>query len=128
MIETRPILIENNAGARSAGTLRVRRYADGERWLRALKLLGGMWLVAAATVFIPIAHFVLVPGFLLAGPVMAVLRFRVGETLEAALGACPTCGRDIEVALDPAARLPLWTYCSPSNDPIHLRAVDGPAG
>lgn len=121
--ETRPILIENDAGATRAGTLRVRVFSNRERALRALKMLGIMWGVALATVFIPIAHFVLVPGFFIAGPVAAVLRYRVVESMEAAAGECPTCGRAMTVPLDPAARLPLWTYCEPSNDPIRLRCA-----
>lgn len=119
--ETRPILIENDAGAIRHGELRVRKFSGRERWLRALGMLGALWGLAVVAVFIPIAHFVLVPGLLLAGPVLAVLRYRAGEVVEGACGECPTCGRAITVVLDPAARLPLWTYCPPSNDPICLR-------
>ena len=119
--ETRSILIENDAGKTSPGTLRVMLLGKKDRWVRALKMLGIMWVLAVVTVFIPIAHFVLVPGFLLAGPVTAVMRFRVAEMTETAQGACPTCGQEMTVAMDPAARLPLWTYCTASNDPIRLR-------
>ncbi|MCC6302108.1 MAG: hypothetical protein IT489_04830 [Gammaproteobacteria bacterium] len=121
MAEERPILIENDAGAARPGILRVCLYSRKERWARALKMLGLMWLLAVVTVFIPIAHFVLVPGFLIAGPVTAVMRFQVSESVESASGECPTCGEAMTVALDPAARLPLWTYCTPANDPIRLR-------
>jgi hypothetical protein len=89
--------------------------------MRALKMLGLMWVLAVVTIFIPIAHFVLVPGFLLAGPVTAVMRFRVAEMTETVQGECPTCNQAMTVAMDPAARLPLWTYCPASNDPIRLR-------
>jgi hypothetical protein len=119
--ETRTILIENDAGESRAGTLHVQVFSDRERWLRALRMLGIMWGLAVLTVFIPIAHFVLVPGFLIAGPVMAVLRYRAGESVEGATGECPTCGQPVTVPLDPATRLPVWTYCPPSNDPICLR-------
>ena len=121
MAEERPILIENDAGVTRAGTLRVVQFSRRERWIRALKMLGLMWLLAAVTLFIPIAHFVLVPGFLIAGPVTAVMRFRTGESMESASGECPTCGKAMTVPLHPAARLPLWTYCAPTNDPIRLR-------
>jgi hypothetical protein len=119
--ETRSILIENDTGKTSPGILRVLLLSKKDRWMRALKMLGIMWALAVATVFIPIAHFVLVPGFLLAGPVTAVMRYRVTEMAEAAQGECPTCSQTVTVALDPTARLPLWTYCSASNDPIRLR-------
>lgn len=120
-IETRPILIENDAGASRPGALRVRLFTRRERWLRALSILGIMWGVALVTVFIPIAHFVLVPGFLVAGPVAAVLRYRAHENTEEATGECPTCGHPMVVPLDPATRLPLWTYCTAANDPVRLR-------
>jgi hypothetical protein len=119
--ETRPILIENDAGASRTGVLRVRKFSERERWWRALAMLGFMWGLAVATAFIPLAHFVLVPAFLIAGPVTAVLRYRAGEHVEVATGECPTCGRVTTVPLDPAARLPVWTYCTASNDPIRLR-------
>jgi hypothetical protein len=119
--ETRPILIENDAGVSRAGTLQLQVFSERERGLRALKILGILWGLAVVTVFIPVAHFVLVPGFLIAGPVMAVQRYRTGESVEGATGVCPTCGQPVTVPLDPAARLPLWTYCPPSNDPIRLR-------
>ncbi len=121
MAEVRPILIENDAGVARAGSLQVRMFSNRERWLRALKMLALMWLLAVVTLFIPIAHFVLVPGFLLAGPVTAVMRYRVSENVESATGECPVCGEIMTVVLDPAAHLPLWTYCTPRNDPIRLR-------
>lgn len=122
--ETRPILIGNNAGKVRAGTLHFLRFSDKERALRALRILGIMWALALLTAFIPIAHFVLVPGFLVAGPVMAVMRYRVTEDMNAATGECPTCGQAITVQLDPSAHLPVWTYCPGSNDPILLQAPE----
>jgi hypothetical protein len=119
--ESRPILIENDAGASCVGMLRIRKFSDKERWQRALAMLGIMWGLAVVAVFIPIAHFVLVPGFLVAGPVTAVLRYRAGELVEGATGECPTCGQPMTLPLDPAARLPLWTYCTAANDPVRLR-------
>ena len=46
--------------------------------------------------FIPIAHFVLVPTFLLCGIALAVLRLREGRRLVGLRGVCPRCGAEQE--------------------------------
>ena len=118
MAEVRPILIENDAGVARAGSLQVRMFSNRERWLRALKMLGLMWLLAGVTLV------TVNPAYqkrVLAGPVTPVMRYRVSENVESATGECPVCGEIMTVMLDPAARLPLWTYCTPRNDPIRLR-------
>lgn len=125
--ETRPIVITDSNGGRSDGTLYVKRFSGRDRALRALGMLGLMWLLALISVAIPIAHFVLVPGFLIAGPIVGFLRYRVTEQCERVTGACPTCGSGVSIELDSSDRLPLWTYCPPSDDPIHLLEAS-PAG
>lgn len=119
-------MITNSDGARVAATLQVRRFDTRDRLLRALRTLALMWLFALITVAIPIAHFVLVPALLLAGPVMAWMRYRITEQNESIAGVCPTCSASFTKELDAADRLPLWTYCPPADDPIHL--VEAPQG
>lgn len=118
--ETRSIVISNNAGGTTAGILHLKRFGTADRVRRALAILGLTWLLAALTVLIPIAHFVLVPALLLAGPVLAWMRYRVTERNERVIGACPSCGKEFTLELDSADRLPLWTYCPPTDDPIRL--------
>ncbi len=121
--ETRSIVIENDRGGDADGILHVRKFNVMDRVLRALVMLGLIWLLALISVLVPVAHFILVPSFLLAGPVVAFLRFRVTEVNERVTGACPTCGRQITLPLEADDRLPLWTYCPSAGDPIHL--LDG---
>ena len=125
-IKTRNIRIANNQGAAESGALTVNVYSNAERVKRAAKILGICWGLAVVTLFIPLAHFILVPSFLLAGPIMAYMKYRVVESVEGAQGKCPTCKMDINLPLDPGQRLPMWTYCPPSNDPIQL--VEDPGG
>jgi len=125
-IENRSIRIIDNAGAVQNGSLTVNIYSKEERLKRAVKLLLLCWLLALASVPILIAHFILVPGFLLAGPILAYRRYHVMESVEGAHGKCPTCLKDIDLPLDAGQRLPMWTYCPPSNDPIQL--VEDPDG
>ena len=66
--------------------------APGQRLARTLAGLGMFWGLALASVFIPVAHFVLVPTFVVGGIVMAVKRAREHRRLLRVRGACPRCG------------------------------------
>src|SRR5258707_5008350 len=63
--------------------------APGQRFARTLTGLGMFWGLGLASVFIPVAHFVLVPTFVVAGIVMAGKRAREDRPLPPGLGAWP---------------------------------------
>jgi hypothetical protein len=65
--------------------------SPGQRFTRAL---GGL--------FIPVAHFVLVPTFLTVGVIVAVKRAREDRRLLLVRGPCPRCG--VEQAFKPGGR------------------------
>ncbi len=73
---------------------RVREHDAGARFRRALAAFGAGLGLAILGVFIPIAHFVLVPGFLLGGILIAARRLREQQTLVSVRGTCPRCGLD----------------------------------
>jgi hypothetical protein len=52
--------------------------------------------LARAGLFIPVAHFVLVPTFVAAGIIMAAKRAREDRRLVLLRGACPRCGAQLE--------------------------------
>ncbi len=64
----------------------------GTRFARVLGGLGMFWGLGLVSVFIPIAHFVLVPTFVLGGIAMAIVRAREDRRLILLQGACPRCG------------------------------------
>lgn len=66
--------------------------AAGARLGRVLAGLGMFWGLALISVFIPVAHFLLVPTFAVAGIVMAAKRAREDRRLVLLRGACPRCG------------------------------------
>jgi len=66
--------------------------APPQRLGRALAGLGMCWALALGGLFIPVAHFILVPTFLVAGIVVAVKRAREDRRLILIRGACPRCG------------------------------------
>ncbi len=76
--------------------------APAQRLGRIVAALGIFWGLALGGLFIPVAHFVLVPTFLVAGLVAAVKRAREDRRLLSLRGACPRCGG--EQALRPGGR------------------------
>ncbi len=122
----RAIRIKNAANNSTTGQLHITHYSQSERTSRALKMLALMWLLAIITFFIPLAHFVLVPAFLIAGPVIAYKLYQTEEHPSSANGECPTCKQPSSIHLEPSDTLPMWTYCSANNDPVQL--IDDPQG
>ena len=122
----RTIKIENADDNSTIGELHITHYSQSERTSRAIKMLALMWTLALITLFIPLAHFVLVPAFLIAGPVVAYKRYQTEEHPSCAVGECPTCKQPASIHLEPSDTLPMWTYCSANNDPVQL--IDYPQG
>jgi len=83
----------------------------GQRLARALGGLVGCWVAAIVSVFIPVAHFFLVPGFLVLGVGWAVLRARERERLLELRGICPRCGREEEFGRGERQGRRTWVTC-----------------
>jgi hypothetical protein len=75
-------------------TALVIEQSTGERVARIFTGLGMFWALALGGLFIPVAHFILVPVFLASGVVMAVKRSREDRRLAEVRGACPRCGAE----------------------------------
>jgi hypothetical protein len=119
-VEKKPIEIQDGQSVSAPGVLNVTLFAPNDRTVRALKTLGLFWALSVASIPIIIAHWVLVPGFFIAGPIMAVRRYRMMQSVESAEGTCPACRTEIKLALEPNDALPKWTYCPACNAPIQL--------
>ena len=107
------------------GILHSQAFDLRERKIRAAKILGLMWLFAALSLPIIIAHFVLVPGFLIAGPVMAYKRYRVTEVPDHVSGNCPAGKEDFTLALEASDRLPMWRHCPSCSASLYLMDKEG---
>lgn len=102
-------------------TMRVVELGLVRRVGRALVALLVCWVLALVSVFIILAHFILVPGFLVAGPVLAYLRFRPVRAITSIRGKCPRCG--IEQEFDP----PSWgrtIVCPRCKNQLTLTGLD----
>ncbi|MFC1748079.1 hypothetical protein ACFL2V_04665 [Pseudomonadota bacterium] len=114
------INIRGNDSGANEGVLNVLVLSSRDRIGRAGKVLAISWVLAVITLFIPIAHFFLVPLFALGGPVMAYMKYSAEEVTEDAKGICPECNEAVTIKLDPADKLPKWTYCPACNKPLQL--------
>src|SRR5436309_10396043 len=58
-----PFILTGYQGAPTRGTVTIQAFNREQRWRRALAGLGKWWGIALLSVFIPVAHFLLVPSF-----------------------------------------------------------------
>lgn len=109
-------------GERDAQTARwiSKQLGPGDRVRRGLIGFGGCMLGAVLSVPIIGAHWVLVPGFLLAGPVVAFWRYRQAQLSDRVEFRCSACGNAVAVPLDPKQRPPAYLYCPQCKVSVHV--------
>ncbi len=100
--------------------LHITLYDDKDRLKRALMRLGLFWLLSIGSLPIIFAHWVLVPGFFIAGPIAAMMVYRVDQAFDNAVGQCPNCKEQVTIKMEPKDSLPKWTYCPSCNNPIQI--------
>lgn len=110
----------NNNETKSSGTMFFTTYNPADRTTRAITALVVCWVLAGVTLFIPIAHFFLVPAFLIAGPVVAFSRYKQMDSKEKVDGTCPLHNGEISIKLENTDQLPKHTYCPECNGAIQL--------
>jgi len=119
-----PVTIRDNDNQTRPGVLNTRHFDQGDSLKRALMKLGLFWLLAVGSLPIIFAHWVLVPGFFIAGPFMAYRAYKVKSTPINIQGACPVCEKEVDIKLDAKDELPKWTYCPHCNAPLNITAGD----
>jgi len=119
-----PILIQARNESATSGVLLGKHFTPAQRYKRAALSLGIMWLLAAASAFIPVAHFLLVPVFAIAGPVLGYQRYRQETIAEAIEGKCPACLQAFQLQLDPQTALPYRDVCPHCDKHIQIQALD----
>ena len=72
-------------------TVRVASFGRSVRLRRALSGLVLAWLLAVVCIFIPVAHFFLVPGFFALGAYLFYSRWVTRTSVTEANGTCPDC-------------------------------------
>jgi len=110
-IEQHPVAVTAFGKASREGLARVRFWPTGERAIRVAKGLGACWGLALVTLFIPLAHFVLVPGFLIGGLVIAARWSGQTRTYVDVRGHCPACEEETGFKVRGKFLLPKETNC-----------------
>jgi hypothetical protein len=89
---------------------------------RAGLAVGVAWVLAFPAIFLPVAHFVLVPGLIVGGVVLAVMRLAETRTLARVRGVCPRCKATLDLAPGGRYRLPRRVQCAECRNDLMLTA------
>ncbi|HEC20880.1 MAG TPA: hypothetical protein ENI97_16310 [Gammaproteobacteria bacterium] len=119
-IENTLASIVNNDGKHTSGQLQTTWFEHGDRVKRGLLKLGLFWLLSAASLPIIFAHWVLVPGFFIAGPWMGYRTYKITHRRDHVSGPCPSCQEEVIIKLEASDKLPKWTYCPSCKAPLHI--------
>jgi hypothetical protein len=90
-------------------------------------ILLAAWGIALVSAFIPVAHFVLVPAFLLLGVALFAKRVSTNERASPTRGTCPDCGVEQELDLSDKWELPYSLTCRSCQRRLTLTTPDSPA-
>lgn len=118
--ETKSMLIRDDEKNSCAGMLHYIAFTPTDRTKRAAIMWTGCWIAAGIAVFIPLAHFFLVPAFLIAGPILFFQRSKQKDAKEKVTGTCPRCHQEIEIKLEATDQLPKWVYCPKCDGSLDL--------
>jgi hypothetical protein len=105
----------------------VQRRSLASRMGRAGVGLAVAWLLAFPAIFLPVLHFVLVPGFVIGGVVLAAQRLREDRTLARVEGTCPRCRAALDATPGGRFRLPRSVQCLHCKNTLTLAAAAAPA-
>jgi len=119
-----PVTIQAHDESAMTGFLKGKHFTSSQRYKRAGLVWGIMWLLAAASAFIPLAHFLLVPVFVIAGPVLGYQRYKQETISEAIEGKCPACRQEFRLLLDQQTTLPHRDVCPHCDKHIHIQVLD----
>ncbi|NOX91616.1 MAG: hypothetical protein GXP18_03970 [Gammaproteobacteria bacterium] len=122
-IENTPAFIKNNDGKTTTGQMQSTWFERRDCVKRGLLKLGLFWLLAAGSLPIIFVHWVLVPGFFLAGPWVAYRTYKTTHRRDHVSGICPGCDEKITIKLESNDELPKWTYCPVCNTPLHITSA-----
>ena len=125
ILEHSAVSIKDNDGQNTTGEMQTTRFDHGDCIKRGLLKLGLFWLLAVGSLPIIFAHWVLVPGFFLAGPWMAYRTYKITHRRDHINGECPACKKTLVIKLETKDDLPKWTYCPECNAPLHITQTDG---
>lgn len=118
--ETKAVILHAEDKGDKPGTLHYIQFSSSDRLGRGLKAFLLCLVGAGVTLFIPIAHFFLVPGFLVAAFVILWARSRQGVEMLRVEGDCPACGVSTSFPFEPTDSLQKYDYCPVCNESVKI--------
>jgi len=116
-------LLTGYSGKATRGTVTVISFDKKARTRRAFKALGTFWACAVGSIFIPVAHFLLVPGFFFFAILQFFQRLGTPELGKGATGTCPDCGAEQKLDLPPRWKVPQQVTCKNCQRGLQLTAA-----
>ncbi len=104
------------------GEIRIQNWSQHERTMRALKFGGACWAASLVSILIPLLHFVLVPGLLLAGPILAFIIVGQENVVLGGEGTCPKCQAFLPIARS-AFRFPISDICTHCQSGLKIEST-----
>jgi hypothetical protein len=105
------------------GLIRIQSWNKRERLVRALKSGGLCWIAALVSIFIPLLHFILVPGFLIAGPILVYFIFGQENRVLGGEGVCPFCHAPLILA-SATLNFPISDLCTDCHNSLKIEPWD----
>lgn len=115
--------IRDSTRAPTHSTLEVAHLGAGVRARRAATRLFICWALAGVSVLVPLLHFVLVPGFFIAGFVLAALAFRAAVEVRSPKVPCPKCAQQTPVEAGTTG-WPVTIWCAGCGTTFFARPVE----
>jgi hypothetical protein len=123
-----PLEVRGYHGAPTAAMPLVVHFDRARRMRRAVAALLGFWGAMVVSVFIPIAHFVLVPSLFAAGIYQCARRLKVREVVRGVHGVCPDCGTEQDFEAGGRLALPQAIQCRSCRRGLTLEVAAGAEG
>jgi hypothetical protein len=111
MIQEQSIQIRYADNTPTMGQVKIELLDPQQRLRTCLKLWGLCWGGALAAIFIPLAHFVLVPSLLLVGPILGLYKWKQEQRLLGGAGVCPACQAEVHIEKG-AVKWPITELCT----------------
>lgn len=96
---------------KTTGYILVKDFSTKERMRSCLILWLGSWIAAGLAVFLPLLHFILVPAFIIAGPVLGLTKYYQKSKVLEGSGTCPACQKNLKI-VSGSLNWPLEELCS----------------
>ena len=116
------LLVEilGDSGGQSRGDIYLQRWDRRDRMVRALQYFGACWGLAIFCIALPILHFFLVPGLLIAGPLLGFYIFDQASVVLGGFGKCPKCSEELKIERGPE-KFPMKDVCSRCYENVRVQ-------